>query len=281
MSAVATPPTLTLPELPHAGAAPIPMAIPDVHERVFRVAQRHLPTGNESRVLDLGAGQGAFSQRLCEAGYDVAACDMFPELFRCPGVECRQADVEKPLPYDDESLDAVVSLEVLEHLESQLGLFRDVARILKPGGVFLFSTPNIVSLKSRLRFLFTGYFYSFGPLDPAVYDPVQQHVAPYTPDRYQFMLARAGLRLTHVEADKFQKSSLWMSWLSPVVRLCARASYGKSSGVSMQNCPAALMGRTMVGVARKGSSLPLPFREDETCNIFPVAIRSRPLSIDR
>ena len=227
------------------------MAIPGVHDLVFRVVQQHIPPNDDFRVLDLGAGMGAFSQTLSEAGYRVAACDMFPELFRCPGVECRQADVERPLPYDDNSFEAVVALEVVEHLETQLGLFAEVERILKPGGTFLFSTPNVMSLKSRVRFLLTGYMYSHGPLDPTVYDPVSQHVAPFSPDRYQFMLARAGLKLTNVAADKYQRTSLWLSWLSPLVRLCARQSFGDSPGVRMQNCPAALLGRTMIGVAQK------------------------------
>ena len=249
MNAVATPPVLSPSHVPGVNCSPQEIAIPGAHALIFKVAQRHLGTG--TRVLDLGAGQGAFSQRLVDAGYDVAACDLYPELFRCAAVECRQADAEQPLPYEDESFDAVVALELVEHLESQLGLFRDVARLLKPGGVFLFSTPNIASLKSRFRFLMTGYMYSHPPLDPQVHDPVCQHVAPFTPDRYQFMLARAGLELTQVETDKYQRSSLLLGWLSPFVRAYARARYGNASGVQMQNCPAALLGRTMIGVARK------------------------------
>jgi 2-polyprenyl-3-methyl-5-hydroxy-6-metoxy-1,4-benzoquinol methylase len=250
MSAVATPPVLKPSHVPAENEAPQPIAIPGAHELIFKVAQRHIAQG--THVLDLGAGQGNFSQMLFDGGYKVAACDLYPEMFRCPAVECRQADAEQPLPYEDETFDAVVALELVEHLETQLGLFRDVARMLKPGGVFLFSTPNIASLKSRFRFLFTGYMYSHPPLDPKVHDPVCQHVAPFTPDRYQFMLARAGLELTHVEADKYQKSSLGLSWLSPLVRWCARTRYGTASGVRMQNCPAALLGRTMIGIARKG-----------------------------
>jgi hypothetical protein len=76
-------------------------------------------------------------------------------------------------------------------------------------------------------------------------------VAAFTPDRYQFMLARAGLELTHVETDKYQKSSLLLSWLSPFIRAYARFRNGNATGVRMQNSPAALLGRTMIGVARK------------------------------
>lgn len=251
MSTVTSPPPLPAEFLPAADATPQEIAIPGVHQLVFKVAAKHIGRASETRVLDVGAGQGAFSQRLVEAGYDVAACDMFPEMFRCAGVECRQANVQEQLPYDDGEFDTVVALELVEHLESQLGLFREIARILKPGGTFVFSTPNIMSLKSRLRFLFTGYLNNHPPLDPDEYDPVHQHIAPCSPDLYQFILARAGLKLTHVEADKYQKSSLWLSWLSPIVRMCARTSLGNASGVRMQNCPAALLGRTMVGIARK------------------------------
>ena len=227
------------------------LAIPGTHKRVLAVVERHVPPAPDLSVLDLGAGQGAMSQRLLEAGYRVSACDMFPEMFLCPGVECRQSDIHQPLPYDDDQFDMVLAVEVVEHLESQLGLFEEVARILKPGGAFIFTTPNIASLKSRASFLLTGYFYSHGPLDPEVNDPVSQHIAAFTPNRYRFLLARAGLEMTALEADRYQKSSLWLSWLTPLIRFFARRKHGEDVGVAVANCPAALYARSMIGISRK------------------------------
>ena len=233
--------------------APRALAIPDMHDRLLPVIDQQIESIGESapHVLDLGAGEGAFSHLLQERGYRVAACDLYPEMFRCPGVECRRADVHDELPYQDATFDAVISIEVVEHLESQLGLFEEVGRVLKPGGQFIFTTPNIASLKSRLGFLFSGYFYSHGPLDPEVHDPVSQHIAAFTPDRYRFVLARAGLELENVETDKYQKTSLWLSWLAPLIWCHSRRKYGRADGPRFENSAATLFGRTMIGMARK------------------------------
>lgn len=243
-----TSPGATIPK-PGADAPPRELAIPGTHERVVKVIQREVRTG--ARVLDIGAGQGALSKRLLEAGYAVEACELFPEMFNVPGVECRRVDVTGALPYEDDSLDAAVAVEVVEHLESHRMLFSEAARVLKPGGKLLFTTPNILSLKSRLRFLMTGYFYSFGPLDPSVNDPVRQHIAPFTLDRYRFLLSRCGLELVRAGTDKIQNSSRFWYWLAPLIRLNARRAWGDREQVRMQNGREALLGRKLVVVARK------------------------------
>ena len=227
------------------------MAIPAIHERVLEITSAIAPPSGETSVLDLGAGEGALSWRLNEAGYSVEACDLFPESFRCPGVRCQRVDLHQKTPFADEQFDLVAAVEVVEHLESQLPLFNEVNRILQPGGFCIFTTPNIASLKSRLSFLLTGYFYSHGPLDIAENDPVSQHIAAFTPNRYRFMLARAGLELIEFDTDKFQRSSRWLGWLSPLVRLLARSQYGNAPGVAIANDRVALYGRTLIGVARK------------------------------
>lgn len=243
-----------------AGDVPIEIAIPGMHALAMRHASRWMPPQRpaapgqpeaRARALDLGAGQGALCVRLLEMGYEVCACDMFPEMFIVPGVECRRVDVHGALPYESASLDLVCAFEVVEHLESHLGLFREVARVLRPGGVFCFTTPNIMSFKSRLSFLLTGFFYSHGPLDPGVNNPVQQHVAAFTPDRYRFYLSRAGLRLRAVECDKAGGTSRLLAPLGPLVRALARRKHGAIADAGFNNAPAALVGRTMVGIAVK------------------------------
>jgi SAM-dependent methyltransferase len=227
------------------------MAIPAIHERVLEIVSVIVPPIAEMKVLDLGAGEGALSWRLNAAGYYVEACDLLPELFRCPGVRCQRVDLHQKTPYADTQFDLVAAVEVVEHLESQLPLFNEVNRILRPGGIFIFTTPNIASLKSRMSFLLTGFFYSHGPLDVSQHDPISQHLAAFTPNRYRFMLARAGLELIEFATDKFQRSSRLLGWLSPLVRLLARRQYGNGPGVAMANDRVTLYGRTLIGVARK------------------------------
>jgi len=238
------------------GAAPAgpprEMAMPGTHRKVVEILEEIAPPAQGPRALDIGAGEGGLSKRLLDAGYQPAACDLYPEMFRCEGVECRGVDAATGrFPYDDESFDIAAAVELVEHLDGHTTLFSEVARVLRPGGLFLFSTPNILSLKSRWRYLLTGYYYSFGSLDPAVYDPVSQHIAPFTIDRYRFILARCGLTLEDVRTDKWQRTSVMWGWLRPLIALASRRAHGDSDRVRQQNCPNALFGRKLIGVARK------------------------------
>ena len=65
-------------------------------------------------------------------------------------------DLNEPLPYQSESYDAVVSTEVIEHVESHRRFVSEAARVLKPGGVLVLTTPNLYRVLSRFTFLLTG-----------------------------------------------------------------------------------------------------------------------------
>jgi SAM-dependent methyltransferase len=64
-----------------------------------------------------------------------------------------QANVEEPLPFEDESFDAVVAGELLEHLQFPDALVAEAGRVLRREGVFVGSVPNAFRIQSRLRFL--------------------------------------------------------------------------------------------------------------------------------
>lgn len=107
------------------------------------------------RVLDLGCRDGALSAAYLK-GNDVIGVDVDREALAAAqkrGIRTAWADLDQPLPFDDESFDAVVVGEVLEHLRFPELAIREARRVLKPGGVLVGSVPNNYRLKSRLRFL--------------------------------------------------------------------------------------------------------------------------------
>ena len=230
---------------------PEEIAIPGTHRWVMALIERRFPAGPGHRALDVGAGHGSLSLRLLEAGYDVSACDLDPESFQVSSIECRRVDANGHLPYDAESFDLVTCIEVVEHLENHRRLFADVHRVLRPGGRFVFTTPNVLSLKSRVTFLLTGYFYSHGPLEPAELNPARQHISPFTLDRYRWLLWRCGLEIEDVVVDKLQRSSMLLGGLWPLVKVWGRVRWGASTNLAAQNSPTMLFGRTMFVVARK------------------------------
>jgi SAM-dependent methyltransferase len=187
------------------------ITMPGVHSRFlgfFR--QRSEPPG--LRVLDIGAGQGALTRDLFEMGYKVAACDLFPEHFRFDRAECLKADVTRSLPYPDETFDLAIAVEVTEHIPDHETFFAEVRRVLKPGGRLYISTPNILSLKSRIRFLFRGFAYAFKPLELENYDGLQ-HVASLTLDQYNYLAVKHGFGTAEIACDRVQNTSRWLYFL--------------------------------------------------------------------
>jgi SAM-dependent methyltransferase len=97
----------------------------------------------ESVVLDLGAGAGIVAQ-MNFRGLPAQMCgvDLDPRVVDNPMLDEGRMASATGIPYEDNHFDVVFSDNVLEHIEEPLQVFREVARVLKPGGVFLFKTPN-------------------------------------------------------------------------------------------------------------------------------------------
>jgi len=111
--------------------------------------------GRGVRVLDLGCRSGALTRHFLE-GNSVVGLDVDRAALakaEALGIEPVEANVGDPLPFADESFDAVVAGELLEHLQLPDALVGEARRVLRPGGVLVGSVPNAFRLQSRIRFL--------------------------------------------------------------------------------------------------------------------------------
>ncbi len=107
-------------------------------------AARHLPA--EGRVLDVGCGDGSLARLLPGARRGVVGVDLVLDALRVArkdGVRAVQADLRHPtLPFRSGSIDAVVSLDVIEHLFDPTAFLDEARRLLRPDGLLVLSTPN-------------------------------------------------------------------------------------------------------------------------------------------
>ena len=118
--------------------------------------------------LDVGSGTGELLA-LVRARYPFRSfgCDYTDKLLSVPGPRIDTVDLNRqPLPYTDNRFALVTCIETIEHLENYREVIREIYRVLQPGGVAVFSTPNILNLRSRLRYLSSGFYNLFGPLAP-------------------------------------------------------------------------------------------------------------------
>lgn len=185
-----------------------PIAMPGTHESFFNYFMQQ-QVDLSFKILDVGAGHGAFTKKLHDIGYDISACDLFPEIFKFEKIECKKVDITKAFPYADDTFDLIIAIEVTEHIIDHEVFFNELSRILKPNGQIYISTPNILSLKSRVRFLFNGFYYSFGQLDLKNYNGLQ-HVASLTLDQYNYIAIKNGFHKAEFEIDKKQSTSKWL-----------------------------------------------------------------------
>lgn len=117
------------------------------HRYLAAPVVRHLQQANARRVLDLGCGNGDFTGFLATRGFQMQGCDGSAsgvELARAsfPAIPFFQHDFAEPLPAQyAQAFDAVISMEVLEHLLLPRLMMKSAYDSLRPGGLLIASTP--------------------------------------------------------------------------------------------------------------------------------------------
>jgi len=120
-----------------------------------RLLKKYIPA-RSAKILDFGCGSGMFLGELKKegcgnlSGFDIMRYDGAAENFS--GVDLKIAGSGEALPWADSTFDAVMALEVLEHVENPRFVEREINRVLKPGGIFVVSVPNAFHLANRIFF---------------------------------------------------------------------------------------------------------------------------------
>lgn len=167
----------------------------DTNQAMFQTLTRL--AGPEKRLLELGAGSGRMARLVRELPCrELVASDISEAGFDVPGVKFVRIDFSERLPFDNQSFDVVYAIEAFEHATNLYHLMEDICRILKPGGVLVFSVPNVSHMKSRLGFLLTGFFDLYLPpsVKPENAGRLCGHINPLTLAYYGYGLRRAGYK---------------------------------------------------------------------------------------
>jgi ubiquinone/menaquinone biosynthesis C-methylase UbiE len=130
--------------------APAAWGASGVAKRLAALDRLGTPRGE--RLLDIGCGNGAYTLPLAENFNETHAIDVVPEhvaeltahLAGSPlagRVHARVASAAR-IPFDTAYFDAVTAIEVLEHVDALDAALDEVARVLRPGGIFYVAAPN-------------------------------------------------------------------------------------------------------------------------------------------
>ena len=197
--------------------------------------------GQRAKVADLGCGCGATLAELQEH-YDAIGVDgseLAVDFSRRRGVKVVQGLLPEGLQLPPGQFDAVLMLDVLEHLDDDSACARAAAGLLRPGGVFVVTVP-------AYQWLFSQH------------DHAHHHKRRYTASQVRSLLASAGL---HVELCSYMNSTLFP--LAVTARLADRCRPPKDAaarGLRIPPAPVNALFEWLFAAERHLlGRLPLPF----------------------
>jgi SAM-dependent methyltransferase len=165
------------------------------HRKVFELGLR--PRG---RLLEIGCGTGEFLRLAAENGYQVDGIDIDPRALDIArtrsGIQnARVLSVDELITAEStETYDVICMFDVLEHLADPVKVVRGLGRLLRPGGVLVFSVPGAQRWPSL--------FYE-------VMDDPPNHLTLWTPDAIRACIATSGLEVVDVFNNPVTSEHLW------------------------------------------------------------------------
>ena len=178
---------------------------PGTLTEVLRIVKT-LPPG---RLLDAPAGEGVLAGALTET-FDVTAADIAPDFYKRPDIPFVLVDLNERLPFDDGFFQHITCVEGIEHLENPFMCLREFSRIIPDGGNLIITTPNIMAIKSRVRFFLYSYHDFFRFIRPADEDSYRhglpeyehEHINPMTYHELRYGLERAGFKVVGLYTNR-------------------------------------------------------------------------------
>ena len=169
----------------------------------------------DSVALDLGAGAGIVAQMNFKGlAKKVCGVDLDPRVVENSMLDEGRVSDAGEIPYGDALFDVVFSDNVFEHLDEPLAVYKEVARVLKPGGVLLFKTPNKWHYMPTVARMTPHGFHQFVNRlrGRAEIDTFPTRYRTNTKGDIQRLAAAAGFTVERVERIEGRPEYLRMTW---------------------------------------------------------------------
>jgi SAM-dependent methyltransferase len=176
--------------------------------------------GKGKRVLDVGCLGGKTARLIMEQNNEVWGVELnsaAAEVARQRGIRVKVADIEEGLPFEDSTFDVVNAGEVVERLYDTKNFFEESWRVLKVGGLLLFTTPNLNSLENRIRIASGGYLTMVGAYPE---DHFGDHIRVFNLSKIKEICRQTGFQL--VDVSGIPKLESWGKWVDQSLGIVGR-----------------------------------------------------------
>ena len=198
---------------------------------IKRVIELSEGVSRSARVLDAPAGQGVVSKYMRAKGHSVVALNLDQSTFKVHGVPLVISDMNDRLPFADESFRYVVCVDGIEHLENPYALIREFNRILAPCGHLLLTTPNISAIRSRAKYLLTGFHNKAKRPLTEERITLWHHINLMSFPELRYALHRSGFTITTIATNRVKGAAVPSALLYPFCALATSLALTKEKDV--------------------------------------------------
>ncbi len=191
-----------------------------VNEDVRYIQKIRAMLSPDARVLDAGCGWKApFACQIADQAAEVVGIDLgLDGQSDVPNVRTVHGNLEA-MPFSGSEFDLVMSRSVLEHLDRPIRVFREISRVLKPGGKFVFLIPNAWDYVSVVSWLVPNRLHATIVEKILGRDPRDTFPTFYranTVPALRCLCSRSGMRL--LEADLLSQYPAYLMFSPTVFR---------------------------------------------------------------
>ena len=172
----------------------IGQALPGIYENVIS----SLDDCGVRKILDPPSGFGVLAQALKKKGYDTISLDIEQSKYVPEDGKIVISDLTRGIPFRNDTFDAVLCVEGIEHMHNPLQLIEETYRVLKKGGYLILTTPNAVNVRSRVKFLMRGELFWFDDGATRTFG----HISPQFPFVLEHFFSKVGFTTLKVAGNK-------------------------------------------------------------------------------
>jgi len=200
-----------------------------VLDKTINIVEEFNKQGKVPVIMEIGPGQGYFLKELTKTldlkklNCVVESGDIEPEQILSDSINAHTFNAQNEFGLS-KKYDLIIAVELVEHIENPFHFIREIAKSLSPNGQAIITSPNILSIRSRFRFLATGqYDYFRRPYNEHRLN--MGHVNPINPIQLNYIFRKNGFSCKSVQGNTLSLDSIVYAPVIPFIVLFTYIHY--------------------------------------------------------